>query len=47
MGQVVGINNRSDDWVVNVVKEKNLTSHRATQTADSVKIDPARDMSLE
>lgn len=47
MGQVVGINNRSDDLVVNVVKKKNLTNHRATQTADSTKIDPARDMSLE
>lgn len=47
MGQVVGINNRSDDLVVNVVKKKNLTNHRATQTADSVKIDPAKDMSLE
>jgi len=47
MGQVVGINNRSDDLVVNVVKNKNLTNHRATQTADSTKIDPAKDMSLE
>ena len=46
-GQVVGINKRSDDLVVNVVKKKNLTNHRATQTADSVKIDPARKMSLE
>lgn len=47
MGQVVGIYNRVDDLVVNVVKKKNLTNHRATQTADSVKIDPARKMSLE
>jgi GTP-binding protein len=47
MGQVIGINKRSDDLVVNVVKKKNLTNHRATQTADSVKIDPARKMSLE
>lgn len=46
-GQVVGINNRSDDLVVNVVKKKNLTNHRATQSADAVKIDPARKMSLE
>jgi len=47
MGQVVGINKRSDDLVVNVVKKKNLTNHRATQTADSTKISPAKDMSLE
>jgi GTP-binding protein len=46
-GQVIGINNRSDDLVVNVVKKKNLTNHRATQSADAVKIDPAKEMSLE
>lgn len=46
-GQVVGINNRSDDLVVNVVKKKNLTNHRATQSADAVKIAPAKKMSLE
>ncbi len=46
-GQVVGINNRSDDLVVNVVKKKNLTNHRATQTADSVKISQAKKLSLE
>ncbi len=46
-GQVVGINNRADDLVVNVVKKKNLTNHRATQTADSVKISQAKKMSLE
>ena len=46
-GQVVGINNRSDDLVVNVVKKKNLTNHRETQSQDDVKIAPAKDMSLE
>ncbi|MFH5831703.1 translational GTPase TypA [Halalkalibaculum sp. DA3122] len=47
MGQVVGANKRSDDLVVNVAKKKNLTNHRATQSADAVKIDPAKKMSLE
>ncbi|MAL17027.1 MAG: translational GTPase TypA [Balneola sp.] len=47
MGQVVGVNKRSDDMVVNVVKKKNLTNHRATQTADSVKISQAKKLSLE
>ena len=47
MGQVVGANNRSEDLVVNVAKKKNLTNHRATQSADAVKIDPAKKMSLE
>ncbi len=46
-GQVVGINNRSDDLVVNVVKKKNLTNHRETQSADEVKLDPPKKMSLE
>ncbi|MBO6622875.1 MAG: translational GTPase TypA [Balneola sp.] len=47
MGMVIGLNNRTDDMVVNVVKKKNLTNHRATQTADSVKISQAKKMSLE
>ena len=47
MGMVVGINNRADDMVVNVVKKKNLTNHRATQTADAVKISQVKQMSLE
>lgn len=46
-GQVVGLNNRSDDMIVNVVKKKNLTNHRATQTADSIRISQAKKMSLE
>lgn len=46
-GQVVGINNRADDMVINVVKKKNLTNHRATQTSDSVRISQAKKMSLE
>ncbi|MEX0769918.1 MAG: translational GTPase TypA [Balneolaceae bacterium] len=46
-GQVVGINNRNDDLVVNVVKKKNLTNHRATQTSDSVRISQEKQMSLE
>ncbi len=47
MGMVVGMNNRTDDMVVNVVKKKNLTNHRATQTADAVKLSQAKKMSLE
>ncbi len=47
MGQVVGINNRTEDMIVNVVKKKNLTNHRAAQTSDSVKISTAKKLSLE
>jgi len=47
MGQVVGFNNRGDDMIVNVVKKKNLTNHRAAQSADSVKLSTAKKLSLE
>ena len=47
MGQVVGLNNRSDDMIVNVVKKKNLTNHRASQSSDAVKIATAKKLSLE
>lgn len=47
MGQVVGMNNRAGEMIMNVVKKKNLTNHRASQTADSVKIAVAKKMSLE
>lgn len=46
-GQVVGINNRADDLLVNVVKKKNLTNHRASQTADTVRINTPLKLSLE
>ncbi len=46
-GQVVGANNRSSDLVVNVVKKKNLTNHRAAQSADAVKISASKKMALE
>jgi GTP-binding protein len=47
MGMVVGLNNRAGEMIMNVVKKKNLTNHRASQTADSVKIAVAKKMSLE
>ena len=47
MGQVVGFNNRGDDMIVNVVKKKNLTNHRAAQSADAVKLSTAKKLSLE
>ena len=33
--------------VVNVVKKKNLTNHRASQTGDAIRISQAKKMSLE
>lgn len=46
-GQVVGMNNRNNDLLVNVVKKKNLTNHRASQSADAVRINTAKKLSLE
>jgi GTP-binding protein len=46
-GQVVGMNNRNNDLLVNVVKKKNLTNHRASQSADAIKINAPKKMSLE
>lgn len=46
-GQVIGLNNRAGELPVNIAKKKNLTNHRATQSADAVKIAVARKMSLE
>jgi GTP-binding protein len=46
-GMVVGMNNRADDLIVNVAKKKNLTNHRASQTADSIKVSKAKKLSLE
>jgi len=47
MGQVVGVSNRAGDMVINVAKKKQLTNHRASQSADAVKLNTARKLSLE
>ena len=47
MGQIVGISNRAGDMVLNVAKKKQLTNHRASQSADAVKLNTAKKMSLE
>jgi GTP-binding protein len=46
-GQVIGMNNRAGELPVNIAKKKNLTNHRASITADAVKISVAKKMSLE
>ncbi|HKI45425.1 MAG TPA: translational GTPase TypA [Balneolales bacterium] len=47
MGQVIGLNTRSGDLVINIAKKKSLTNHRASQSQDAVKIAVARKLSLE
>ena len=46
-GQIVGLNSREDDMVVNVAKSKKLTNHRAAGSDDNVLLTPPTDMSLE
>lgn len=47
MGQVIGENNRQDDLVVNITKEKKLTNMRASGSDDKMRIAPKINMSLE
>jgi GTP-binding protein len=47
MGQIIGENNRGDDLVVNITKEKKLTNMRASGSDDKMRIAPKINMSLE
>ena len=46
-GMIVGENSRAEDMDVNVCKEKQLTNHRAAAADATVKLSPARELSLE
>ncbi len=46
-GMIVGENSRADDMDVNVCKEKQLTNHRAAAADATVKLTPAKVLSLE
>lgn len=46
-GQVIGENNRQDDIVVNITKEKKLTNMRASGSDDKMRIAPRINFSLE
>ncbi len=47
MGQVIGLNTRGGDLLINIAKKKSLTNHRASQSQDAVKISVAKKLSLE
>lgn len=47
MGQIIGENNRGDDLVVNITKEKKLTNMRASGSDEKMRIAPKINMSLE
>ncbi len=46
-GQVIGENNRQDDMVINITKEKKLTNMRASGSDDKMRIAPKINFSLE
>ncbi len=46
-GMIVGENSRSEDMDVNVCREKQLTNHRASSSDQTVKLTPAKELSLE
>ncbi len=46
-GQIIGENNRQDDIVVNITKEKKLSNMRASGTDDKMRIAPKVNFSLE
>ncbi len=46
-GQIVGMNAKSDDMVVNVCKKKQLTNMRASGSDDALRLIPPRVFSLE
>lgn len=46
-GQVIGLNNRSDDLEINIVKEKHLTNIRSSSSDGIVHLTPHIELSLE
>jgi len=46
-GMVVGENARADDMVVNPTKEKQKTNMRTHATDDAIKLEPARELTVE
>jgi len=46
-GMIVGENSRPDDMDVNIVREKQLTNHRAAAADTTVRLTPPRKLSLE
>ena len=46
-GQVIGLNTRSDDLEINIVKEKHLTNIRASSSDGIIQITPHTQLSLE
>ncbi|MDR0957467.1 MAG: translational GTPase TypA, partial [Candidatus Nomurabacteria bacterium] len=46
-GQIIGLNNRSEDLEINVCKAKNLTNMRSKSSDGTIQLTPYTDLSLE
>lgn len=46
-GQIIGLNNRSEDLEINVCKAKNLTNMRSKSSDGTIQLTPFTDLSLE
>jgi GTP-binding protein len=46
-GQIIGVNNKGADLVVNAIKEKKLTNMRSSGADDAIQLIPPREMTLE
>ena len=46
-GMIVGVNNKGDDLIVNVIREKKLTNMRSSNADEAIRLIPPREMTLE
>jgi GTP-binding protein len=46
-GMIIGVNNKGNDLVVNVIREKKLTNMRSSNADEAIRLIPPREMTLE
>lgn len=46
-GMIIGVNNKGNDLVVNVIREKKLTNMRSANADEAIRLIPPREMTLE
>ncbi len=46
-GMIIGVNNKGDDLIVNVIREKKLTNMRSSNADEAIRLIPPREMTLE
>ncbi len=46
-GMIIGVNNKGNDLIVNVIREKKLTNMRSSNADEAIRLIPPREMTLE